>query len=476
MNSRSAVREGQLPGGSVRRGEVLVPSTLSDPVHGTIDCGAAPLVAGSLRRRGYPVRIEPVASWADAPGDADDPVLFMATCQGRDGAVSAIAAAAAPNDGLSAAAARAAVQEWIAAFDARTVVVAASPWCEGARRALELAGRALRDSAGLGSVVHIYGDMAGPAEARAGLAEQGAVIGSALAEMVRGDIVVFPAHGVTPQDRAEARERGLAIVDATCPLVAAAQQEAGRLAKRGDHVVVIGQPDHAATPAITASAAGHATVIGTAAGTAALGMPGSSRVSYLLQPGEPTESAAAVAAALRSRFPAARAPQPDSFCYAASDRAGTIKMLAASCDLMLVVGDQDSADARQLAGLARDCGARAQIITDVGDITPAMLAGIGVLGVAESTVANSGAADQVITALAGLGQVSIVRRQVRSDVTTRPDMDLTGGPDTEVTSGPDTEFTSRPGIEVTSRTDVDRTSGPDIAQAAPEQHGAIAVG
>jgi 4-hydroxy-3-methylbut-2-enyl diphosphate reductase len=425
MNSRPAVREGQLPGGSVQRGEVLVPSRLSDPVHGTIDCSAAGLVAGSLRRKGYQVRIEPVANWTDVPGNAGDPILYLATCEGRDGMVSAIAAAAASADGLAAAAARAAVQEWTMALDPRTVMVSSSPWCQGALRALELAGRAVRDSAGLGSVVHVLGDMAGPADARAGLADQGAVFGSSLAEMVRGDIVVFPAYGVTPQLRAEARERGLAIVDATCPLVASAQQEAGRLAERGDHVVVIGQPDHAATPGITASTGGRATVVGTAGGTAALGMPGASRVSYLLQPGEPIEAAAAVAAALRSRFPATRGPNPDSFCYAASDRAGTIKMVAASCDLMLVLGAQDGADARQLSGLARDCGARAQIIAEVGDITPAMLTGIGVIGIAESTAAKPGLTDQVTEALSGLGRLSIVRRQVSSDVTSRPDLEHT---------------------------------------------------
>ncbi len=402
-----------------------MPSRLSDPVHGTIDCGAATLVAGSLRRRGHQVSIEPVESWTDAPANGGEPALFLATCQGGDGKVSAIAAAAAPGDGLAAAAARAAVQEWTTALDPRTVVVAGSPWCQGALRALDLAGRAVRDSAGLGSVVHVLGDMAGPADARAGLAEQGAVFGSSVAEMVRGDVVVFPAYGVTPQLRAEARERGLAVVDATCPLVASAQREAGRLAERGDHVVVIGQPDHAATPGIMGSAGGRATIVGTAGGTAALGMPGASRVSYLLQPGEPTEAAAAVAAALRSRFPATRGPNPDSFCYAASDRAGTIKMVAASCDLMLVLGSQDSADARQLSGLARDCGARAQIIADVGDITPALLTGIGVLGVAESTTARPGLTELVIEALSGLGQLSIVRRQVSSDVTSRPDLEHT---------------------------------------------------
>ena len=87
---------------------------------------------------------------------------------------------------------------------------------------------------------------------------------------------------------------------------------------------------------------------------------------------------------------------------------------------MLVLGDPDSADARQLSGLARDCGARAQVITAVTDLTPAMLSGVTVIGLAESTSAPTALAGEVTAALSGLGPLSVVRRQVSSADHRRP--------------------------------------------------------
>ena len=140
------------------------------------------------------------------------------------------------------------------------------------------------------------------------------------------------------------------------------------------------------------------------------------RVSYLLQPGIPVESAAPVTTALRSRFPAARGPNPDGFCYAPSDRALAIRAVAAGSDLMLVLGDSDSADARQASALARDCGARTHVVAAASDLTPALLTGVTVIGMAESTSAPSALAGQVIAALSGLGPLSVVRREVSTHI------------------------------------------------------------
>ncbi|MBO0837658.1 MAG: hypothetical protein J2P28_19405, partial [Actinobacteria bacterium] len=98
-----------------------------------------------------------------------------------------------------------------------------------------------------------------------------------------------------------------------------------------------------------------------------------------------------------------------------SDRAGTIYSVALSSDLMLVVGDPRSADARQICGLARDSGTRVHLIGAVGDIRPAMLASVHTIGLAESTSAGAGLAAQVLTALSGLGRMTIARRHLRTE-------------------------------------------------------------
>jgi 4-hydroxy-3-methylbut-2-enyl diphosphate reductase len=257
-----------------------------------------------------------------------------------------------------------------------------------------------------------------PAESAAELADLGAIVADSLDDVGPGDIVVFPAHGVTAQLRADATRRGAAVVDATCPIVAAAQAAAGRTADRGHQLVLVGQPDHAATEPIISEAPGCVTIVESPANTAAIAASDSRPISYLTQPGLTLEAATPIVSALRSRYPSARAAVPAEVCYAPSDRAGTIYSVALGSDLMLVVGDPKSADTRQMCGQARDSGTRVQVIGDVSDIQPAMLASVQTIGLAESTSAAAGLAAQVVDALSGLGRLSVARRRLSTEKTT----------------------------------------------------------
>jgi 4-hydroxy-3-methylbut-2-enyl diphosphate reductase len=261
--------------------------------------------------------------------------------------------------------------------------------------------------------------MASP-QACAALEKDGAVFTSSLADVPDGGTLFFPAHGAAPEVRAEAAERGLEIIDATCPLVAGVQAEARRFAGRGDQVVLIGQSGHAVLPAILGQAPGHAILAETRVGAGAVQVADPRRVSYVLVPGVPVEDTAAATAALRSRFPALRGPDPDGFCYAASDRAETVRTMAASCDVVLVLGSEEDADTRYLTGLARSSHAKANVIGDVTGIVPAWLAGTSAIGIAESTAAASGLAARVTEALSGLGPLSVTTRRVSTEVAGRP--------------------------------------------------------
>jgi 4-hydroxy-3-methylbut-2-en-1-yl diphosphate reductase len=232
--------------------------------------------------------------------------------------------------------------------------------------------------------------------------------------------VLFPAHGVAAEVRTEAAARGLEIIDATCPLISWAQAEARKFAERGDDIVLVGQPGYAAVPGITGQAPGKVAIASSASSAASLQVTDPRRVSYLLQPGIPVEDSVPVTAALRSRFPALHGPHPDGLCYAASDRAQAVRAIASSCDVMLVVGSPDSQDARQLSTLARDCGARTHVIGRAADLSPDVLSGAGIIGLAESTSAGAAAAAQVTTAISGLGPLSVTSRRVITDVVDAP--------------------------------------------------------
>jgi 4-hydroxy-3-methylbut-2-en-1-yl diphosphate reductase len=412
---RVDVRELQAAGVSVRRGEVLVPTYVGDDVLGLLTCAAAPLIAGSLQRKGCQTRLAGVPGTAEPLADGDA-VLYLATCPQQDGSTAAIAAAAAHDDKLGAAHAQSAVEEWAAVADTRMLLAASRPWCTGALQAAAACRTAAAEHAGDGRTVRLYEPEALSPEVATELAGLGAVPVTALADAQPGDIVVFPAHGVRPEVRSEAAERGLTVIDATCPVIVRAQETAARLASRSQQLVLIGNRAAAAAGPISGSAAGHVTVVETPSGTAAMQVPDAQRISYMLQPGLPVEAAEGIVGALRSRYPAARSTQPDGLCYAASDRAATVHAVAAGSDLLLVLGDPESPDARQLAGQAREAGAKVQLIGAVTDITAAMLAGVTTVATAESISAPAALAREVIAAISGLGRTSVARRHVSTEV------------------------------------------------------------
>jgi 4-hydroxy-3-methylbut-2-en-1-yl diphosphate reductase len=414
--NRSAVREFVAPDVSVPPGEVLVPTEVGDAVHGPLPSPAAPLIAGTLLRKGKRVGHGPVGHCADPSGDDGGAVLFVATCQQRDGSTAAVAAAASPADRVAVAAARSAVEEWSAVLGTRRLLTGASPWCGGATQALAETRRAAGDRA----AVYVYGELAAGSDALSELAEQGARFVRSLDEVPDGATVLFPAHGIPAEVRARAAARGLDVIDATCPLVRRVHDEASKFAERGDDVLVIGQPGHAAVAGIIGQAPAVATLVSSPGNTAALRVTDSRRVSYLLQPGIPVEDSAPVVAALRSRFPALRGPNPDAFCYAASDRAETVRAIASASDAVLVLGAPGDPDSRRISALARDCGAHTHIVPAVNDVTPAMVTGVSAIGLAEATSAGPALAEQVTYALSGLGPLSMTSRRVTTEVVGAP--------------------------------------------------------
>ncbi len=226
---------------------------------------------------------------------------------------------------------------------------------------------------------------------------------------------MFPAHGVAAEVRAEAARRGATVVDATCPMVAAAQMAASRAAERDQPLVLISQPGQASTASIASQAPRHVTVVETPAKTATLRLSDSQHVQYLLAPGSAQEAAAPIVRALRARYPAVKATVAADACYAPSDRAGTIYSVALGSDLMLVLGDPDAVDTKHVCGQARDSGTHVQVIAEVADIKAAMLNGVHTVGVAESTSAQAGLGAHVLTALSGLGRLSVARRKLSTE-------------------------------------------------------------
>ncbi|HVV30118.1 MAG TPA: 4-hydroxy-3-methylbut-2-enyl diphosphate reductase [Mycobacteriales bacterium] len=284
----------------------------------------------------------------------------------------------------------------------RVLLAAPRSFCAGVERAITTVERLLDSS---NEPVYVRRQIVHNAHVVAGLEARGAVFVQELDEVADGSTVVLSAHGVTPAVRAEAGDRDLQVVDATCPLVAKVHTEARRAAERGDTVVLIGHADHEEVQGTVGEAPEHTVVVATVGDVAALQVPDPQRVSYLMQTTLSVDDAREVESALLARFPTARGPATEDICYATSNRQQAVRTVAAQADLVLVVGSSNSSNSRRLVEVAERAGAPAYLIEDVTAVRLEWLADAAIVGVTAGASAPPGLVADLVGALSGLGPV-----------------------------------------------------------------------
>ncbi|MFD9427491.1 MULTISPECIES: 4-hydroxy-3-methylbut-2-enyl diphosphate reductase [unclassified Streptomyces] len=237
----------------------------------------------------------------------------------------------------------------------------------------------------------------------AGLVERGAVFVEVLNEVPAGSLVVFSAHGVSPQVRAEAERRNLTVVDATCPLVTKVHAEARRFAGRGSSIVLIGHAGHEEVEGTYGEAPDATVVVGGPQDVDGLDLPDASRITYLTQTTLAVDETRATIAALKERFPQARGPGSEGICYATTNRQHALEAVTAESDLVLILGSENSSNSVRLVELARKAGTPAHLIEDCSGIRPAWLRDVATVGLSAGASAPPALVQETLTALAGLG-------------------------------------------------------------------------
>ncbi|SFB50026.1 4-hydroxy-3-methylbut-2-enyl diphosphate reductase [Amycolatopsis marina] len=298
---------------------------------------------------------------------------------------------------------------WRAVAGPRTILLA-SPrsFCAGVERAIDIVDELLRRR---GAPIHVRKQIVHNTHVVGELEARGAVFVDDLDEVPSGSTLVFSAHGVSPAVRDTAAERGLEVVDATCPLVTKVHAEARRFAGRGDTVILIGHEGHEEVEGTFGEAPEHTVLVQTADEVATLDVPDPSRVSYLTQTTLAVDETVEVIAALRKRFPQLRGPASEDICYATTNRQDALRAIAEEADLVLVVGSANSSNSVRLVELAQRCGTAAARIEDVGELRPEWLDGVGVVGLTAGASAPPRLVDAVIEALGALGPVSVAQRE-----------------------------------------------------------------
>lgn len=214
------------------------------------------------------------------------------------------------------------------------------------------------------------------------LEARGAIFVEELDEVPEGSTVVFSAHGVSPAVHAQAAERNLNTIDATCPLVTKVHHEAIRFAKEGLEILLIGHEGHEEVEGTTGEAPEHITLVEHPDDVDSVEIKDPSKVAWLSQTTLSVDETWETVTRLREKYPKLIDPPSDDICYATQNRQSAVKQIAEHSDLVIVVGSSNSSNSVRLVEVALDAGAKAAYRVDnATEIDPTWLEGVESVGV-----------------------------------------------------------------------------------------------
>ncbi len=263
--------------------------------------------------------------------------------------------------------------------DKRVVVAAPRGYCAGVDRAVITVEKALDT---YGAPVYVRKQIVHNRHVVETLQQRGAIFVEELEEVPEGATVVFSAHGVSPAVHAEAADRQLKTIDATCHLVTKVHHEARRFAREDREILLIGHAGHEEVEGTAGEAPAHITLVESPDHVADIAVKDPSRVAWLSQTTLSVDETLATVDKLREKFPLLMDPPSDDICYATQNRQLAVKQIAAHSDLVIVVGSANSSNSVRLVEVALEAGAKASYRVDfASEIEESWLEGVSSVGV-----------------------------------------------------------------------------------------------
>ncbi|MGH2840570.1 MAG: 4-hydroxy-3-methylbut-2-enyl diphosphate reductase [Solirubrobacteraceae bacterium] len=303
------------------------------------------------------------------------------------------------------------------AFKVQKLLLAAPRgYCAGVDRAVQTVERALEL---YGAPVYVRKEIVHNKHVVEQLRDRGAIFVDEIDESIpEGATTVFSAHGVSPAVHAQAAERELSTIDATCPLVTKVHVEAKKFAAEGYTIVLIGHSGHEEVEGTMGEAPDSIVLVETEADVDALEVPDPSRIAYISQTTLSVDETRSIINRLRERFPEITGPRTDDICYATTNRQAAVKQMAAECDLVLVIGSQNSSNSQRLVEVARDYGADSYLIDNEGQVEEAWLDDKRVVGISSGASAPELLVDRLVRFFADRGvddvsEFEVIREDVR---------------------------------------------------------------
>jgi len=263
-------------------------------------------------------------------------------------------------------------------------VLLANPrgFCAGVDRAIDIVERAI---ALFGAPIYVRHEVVHNRHVVDRLRELGAVFVEELKEVPSGATVIFSAHGVSHAVEDEAKERGLTVFDATCPLVTKVHMEVQRYAREGREVILIGHAGHPEVEGtmgrFETSFGGRMYLVGSEADVQALEVSDPANLAFVTQTTLSVDDTTEIVGALRRRFPLLATPRKEDICYATQNRQDAVKKLLAECDLLVVVGSRSSSNSNRLRELAERAGIPGYLVDGPEDLRREWFEGRSSIGV-----------------------------------------------------------------------------------------------
>ncbi len=291
----------------------------------------------------------------------------------------------------------------------RVLLLKPRGFCAGVVRAIDIVQIALDT---FGAPIYVRKEIVHNSYVVNDLAQKGAIFVNELDEVPAGARVIYSAHGVSPAVRDRAKERGLKVIDATCPLVTKVHVEAIKFAKQGYSLVLVGHRDHEEVEGTQGEAPDVTQVVSTVEEVEALVVPDPNKVAYLTQTTLSLDEARYMIEALKKKFPNIVGPHAQDICYATENRQTAVKNVAHGADLVLVVGSRNSSNSNRLVEVSKNLDTNSYLIDKAEDIQPSWLEGVVTVAITAGASAPEILVQEVVAYLQSRGYGSVEEVEV----------------------------------------------------------------
>ena len=293
----------------------------------------------------------------------------------------------------------------------KVLLAAPRGYCAGVERAVEAVELALERH---GPPVYVRKQIVHNLHVVRDLEAKGAVFVDDVDEVPPGAVAVLSAHGSPPRVFEEAADRGLELIDATCPLVTKVHVEARRFAADGRTIVLIGHAGHEEVEGTSGQAAERTILVQDVEEARTVTLP-DGPMAYLTQTTLSVDETSRIVDVLRERYPHLEAPPREDICYATQNRQDAVKAMAPAADVVLVIGSKNSSNSNRLAEVATDLGAPGHLVDDETEVDPAWLEGASVVGVTSGASAPEHLVARMLAWLADRGFDDVEQVQVAEE-------------------------------------------------------------